>query len=118
MIGGASDVGRAKRGERWVVGADRVVEAQHALVAEQQGGRGRERLGHRRDPVHGVLVDALAVGSERTETPSSPSTTTPHETVGQWCSAAIRGDEFVERGAIDGPDDAVSLAAVVDEPPR
>ena len=56
VTGGESVVGGSPAGERGHVITDRVVEAEPALVAEQEQRRGREALGHRRDPVHGVRV--------------------------------------------------------------
>ena len=57
--------GGAQPVEGGVVHAHRIVEPQYLLVAQQQRRCGGERLGHRRDPVHGVLVDVLIAGADR-----------------------------------------------------
>ena len=56
VIAGESAVGGAQPASAGTCSAHRVVEPEAALVAQQEDGRRRERLGHRRDPVDRVGV--------------------------------------------------------------
>ena len=99
-------VGRRRRpaGQRGHVHAHRVVEPEAALVAQQQDGRRRERLGHRGDPVDrvgvgpAVLAVADGAGAARVRR-AAPSRTTPQATPGILASRARRSNRSSTAGS-------------------
>jgi hypothetical protein len=99
----------AERVERGVVSPDRVVQAQQPIVAEQQRRRRGERLGHRCDPVDGVLVGGGTLRARRTSQRQDAIADHSPGDRGAVVLLGVPGDEVVQRGAIDRH--SISLAA-------